>query len=64
MSSLVRHAACVCRLVWLRRVGVLCLLVLSARLVISRLEAAGQLWRFTMSLVTALLQRMPRITHS
>lgn len=51
-------------LVWLRRVGVLCLLVVSARLVISRLEAASQLWRLTMSLVTALLQRMPRITHS
>jgi len=51
------------RLLWLRRVGVACLVVVSIRLLIGRLETASQLWRFTMSLVTALLQRMPRITH-
>jgi len=38
--------------------------MVGARLLISRLEVAGQLWRFTMSLVTALMQRMPRITRS
>lgn len=51
-------------LLWLRRLGVVCLLMVGARLLISRLEVAGQLWRFTMSLVTALMQRMPRITRS
>ena len=55
---------CVCRLLWLRRLGVLCVLLVGARLIIGRLETASQLWRLTMSLVTALMQRMPRVTRS
>jgi len=30
----------------------------------TRLETASQLWRFTMSLTTAFIQKMPRIAHS
>ena len=53
-----------CRLLWLRRVCAVGLLLAAVRMLITRLETASQLWRFTMSLVTSLIQRMPRITHS
>jgi hypothetical protein len=52
------------RLLWLRRGVLIGLFMFIFRLAVSRTETARWLWRFTMSTLTALLQKMPKITHS